>query len=88
MMLEIAPDLDRAGYRAIDFTTSTHMAVTVRFHKENPWERIRLMKAAHAAHAAELPFHRHALHLLGDGASGADGLSYRCWCATASNGSW
>ncbi len=45
MMLEIAPDLDRAGYRAIDFATSTHMAVTVRFHKENPWERIRLMKA-------------------------------------------
>ena len=45
MMLEIAPDLDGAGYRAIDFTTSTHMAVTVRFHKENPWERIRLMKA-------------------------------------------
>jgi oxaloacetate decarboxylase alpha subunit len=45
MMLEIAPDLDRTGYRAIDFTTSTHMAVTVRFHKENPGERIRLMKA-------------------------------------------
>ncbi|CAM3714598.1 carboxylase [Polaromonas hydrogenivorans] len=45
MMLEIASDLDRAGFRAIDFTTSTHMAVTVRFHKENPWERIRLMKA-------------------------------------------
>ena len=44
MLLEIAPDLDRVGYRAIDFTTSTHMAVTVRFHKENPWERIRLMK--------------------------------------------
>jgi oxaloacetate decarboxylase alpha subunit len=45
MMLEIAADLDRVGYRAIDFSTSTHMAVTVRFHKENPWERIRLMKA-------------------------------------------
>lgn len=45
MMLKIAPDLDRVGYRAIDFSTSTHMAVTVRFHKENPWERIRLMKA-------------------------------------------
>jgi oxaloacetate decarboxylase (Na+ extruding) subunit alpha len=45
MMLEIAPDIDRVGYRAIDFSTSTHMAVTVRFHKENPWERIRLMKA-------------------------------------------
>jgi oxaloacetate decarboxylase alpha subunit len=45
MMLEVAPDLDRAGYRAIDFSTSTHMAVTVRFHKEDPWERIRLMKS-------------------------------------------
>ncbi len=45
MMLEIAADLDRAGYRAIEVTTSTHMAVTVRFHKENPWERIRLMKS-------------------------------------------
>ncbi len=45
MMLEIAADLDRVGYRAIDFSTSTHMAVMVRFHKENPWERLRLMKA-------------------------------------------
>jgi oxaloacetate decarboxylase (Na+ extruding) subunit alpha len=45
MMLEIAPEIDRVGYRAIDFSTSTHMAVTVRFHKENPWERLRLMKA-------------------------------------------
>lgn len=45
MMLEIASMLDRVGYHAIDFTTSTHMAVTVRFFKENPWERIRLMKA-------------------------------------------
>lgn len=45
MMLEIAPVLDQVGYRAIDFSTSTHMAVTVRFHKEDPWERFRLMKA-------------------------------------------
>ena len=45
MMLEIAPELDRVGYHALDFSTSTHMAVTVRFHKENPWERIRKMKA-------------------------------------------
>jgi oxaloacetate decarboxylase alpha subunit len=45
MMLEVAPDMDRVGYRAIDFSTSTHMAVTVRYHKENPWERLRLMKA-------------------------------------------
>jgi oxaloacetate decarboxylase (Na+ extruding) subunit alpha len=45
MMLEIAPELDRVGYHALDFSTSTHMAVTVRFHKENPWERLRKMKA-------------------------------------------
>lgn len=45
MMLEIAPELDRVGYHALDFSTSTHMAVTVRFHKENPWERVRKMKA-------------------------------------------
>ena len=45
MMLEIAPEMDKIGYRALDFCTSTHMAVTVRFHKENPWERIRKMKA-------------------------------------------
>jgi oxaloacetate decarboxylase alpha subunit len=45
MMMEIAPVMDRVGYHALDFSTSTHMAVTVRFHKENPWERIRKMKA-------------------------------------------
>jgi oxaloacetate decarboxylase alpha subunit len=44
MMLEIAPLIDQVGYHAIDFSTSTHMAVTVRFHKEDPWERFRLMK--------------------------------------------
>lgn len=45
MMLQIAPVLDQVGYHALDFSTSTHMAVTARFHKEDPWERIRLMKA-------------------------------------------
>jgi oxaloacetate decarboxylase alpha subunit len=44
MMLEIAPVLDQVGYHALDFSTSTHMAVSVRFHKEDPWERFRLMK--------------------------------------------
>ena len=38
--------MDRAGFKAIDFTTSTHMGVAVRFKKEDPWERIRLMAAA------------------------------------------
>ena len=45
MMLQIASVLDQVGYYAIDFSTSTHMAVTVRFHKEDPWERLRLMKS-------------------------------------------
>jgi oxaloacetate decarboxylase alpha subunit len=44
--LSIAPVMDRVGYRAIDFTTSTHMGVAVRYKKEDPWERIRLMAAA------------------------------------------
>ena len=38
--------MDRVGYHALDFTSSTHMAVSVRFHREDPWERIRLMSAA------------------------------------------
>ncbi len=45
-VLAIAPVVDRVGYHAADFTSSTHMAVSVRFHREDPWERIRLMSAA------------------------------------------
>jgi oxaloacetate decarboxylase alpha subunit len=44
--LSIAPALDRVGFKAIDFTTSTHMGVAVRYKQENPWERIRLMAEA------------------------------------------
>ena len=44
--LSIAPVMDRVGFKAIDFTTSTHMGVAVRFKRECPWERIRLMAAA------------------------------------------
>ena len=45
-ILEIAGKLDRTGFRAIDFTSSTHMAVAVRYFRNNPWERIRRMRAA------------------------------------------
>jgi oxaloacetate decarboxylase alpha subunit len=45
-MLEIAGKMDRAGFRAIDFTSSSHMAVAVRYFCNNPWERIRRMRAA------------------------------------------
>jgi oxaloacetate decarboxylase alpha subunit len=45
-ILTIAPIMDRVGFRALDFTSSTHMGVAVRTHKENPWERIRLVREA------------------------------------------
>jgi oxaloacetate decarboxylase (Na+ extruding) subunit alpha len=45
-VVEIAPTMDRIGFRALDFTSSTHMAVSVRFHKEDPWERIRRVSDA------------------------------------------
>jgi oxaloacetate decarboxylase alpha subunit len=44
--LSIAPVMERAGFKAIDFTTSTHMGVAVRYKREDPWERIRLMAQA------------------------------------------
>jgi oxaloacetate decarboxylase alpha subunit len=45
-ILEIAPLLNRVGFRAADFTSSTHMGIAVRNHREDPWERIRLTHAA------------------------------------------
>jgi oxaloacetate decarboxylase alpha subunit len=38
--------MDRVGFKAIDFTTSTHMGVAVRYKREDPWERIWMMAAA------------------------------------------
>ncbi len=46
MILAIAPEMDKVGFKAIDFTTGTTMAVSVRFHKENPWDLIRLTAKA------------------------------------------
>ena len=45
-VLAIAPTMDRVGFHALDFTSSTHMGVSVRYHREDPWERIRLVSAA------------------------------------------
>jgi oxaloacetate decarboxylase (Na+ extruding) subunit alpha len=45
-VLEVAPTLDRVGYHCLDFTSSTHMSVSVRFHQEDPWERLRLISEA------------------------------------------
>ena len=45
-VVAIAPTMDRVGFHALDFTSSTHMAISVRFHREDPWERLRLVSAA------------------------------------------
>jgi oxaloacetate decarboxylase alpha subunit len=45
-VLSIAPTLDLVGFHACDFSSSTHMGVSVRFHREDPWERFRLVSAA------------------------------------------
>jgi oxaloacetate decarboxylase alpha subunit len=45
-MLAIAPVMDRVGLRSLDFMSSTHMGIAVRTHRENPWQCIRLVKAA------------------------------------------
>ena len=74
MMLQIAPAMDRVGFEAIDFTTSTHMAVAVRFSKADPWERLRLFRAAAPTDDAVLPDHRDALHLVGNRQPRADGI--------------
>jgi len=46
MILSIAPVMDKVGFRAIDFASSINMGVSVRWHKEDPWERIRLCAEA------------------------------------------
>lgn len=46
MILPIAPVMDKVGFRAIDFAASVSMGTSVRWHKENPWEKIRLCAKA------------------------------------------
>ncbi len=65
--LTIAPVMDRVGFKAIDFTTSTHMGIAVRYKKEDPWERIRLMAQAMPKTPAAVPLHRLSLYFLGNG---------------------
>lgn len=45
-IMQAAPLMERVGFKAIDFTSSTHMAVAVRYNRDDPWERIRLMRQA------------------------------------------
>ena len=44
MMLSAADRMDRVGFEAIDLPCgAAHIDVTVRYLKENPWEKIRLL---------------------------------------------
>ncbi|MFM6831397.1 MAG: biotin carboxyl carrier protein, partial [Novosphingobium sp.] len=45
-MLQAAALTEACGFRAIDFTSSSHMAVAVRYFQNNPWERLRRMHTA------------------------------------------
>ncbi|KAE8765459.1 pyruvate/oxaloacetate carboxyltransferase [Georgenia thermotolerans] len=45
MVEGVTPDLDRVGYRAVELLTSTLMATAVRYHREDPWERLRAARA-------------------------------------------
>jgi len=45
-ILQSAALIERVGFRAIDFSSSTAMAVAVRYFRNNPWERLRRMRAA------------------------------------------
>ncbi|MGB3764837.1 MAG: pyruvate/oxaloacetate carboxyltransferase [Ornithinimicrobium sp.] len=45
MVEALGPHLEAAGFVALDFTSSTHLSVGVRWHKEDPWERIARMRA-------------------------------------------
>lgn len=43
-ILQIAPTMDRVGFEALDFSSSTAMGMSVKRFAENPWERIRRTK--------------------------------------------
>ncbi|MEO0033378.1 MAG: hypothetical protein RIS94_3136 [Pseudomonadota bacterium] len=45
-MLQAAALTEACGFRAIDFTSSSHMAVAVRYFRKDPWERLRRMASA------------------------------------------
>ncbi|HTX62446.1 MAG TPA: hypothetical protein VMD28_02330, partial [Acidimicrobiales bacterium] len=45
-ILQAAPLLERVGFHALDYISSTFMGIAVRMHREDPWERIRLTRSA------------------------------------------
>lgn len=45
MMADIAPRLDRAGFEAIDLVGGAVFDVCVRYLREDPWERMRILSS-------------------------------------------
>jgi oxaloacetate decarboxylase alpha subunit len=45
MVEAVGPLLEAMNLQAIDFTSSTHLSMGVKFHQENPWERLSRMRA-------------------------------------------
>ncbi|MGH3629838.1 MAG: biotin carboxyl carrier protein, partial [Sciscionella sp.] len=41
MVEGVTVDLDRVGYRTVEIATSTLLATAVRYHREDPWARLR-----------------------------------------------
>jgi oxaloacetate decarboxylase alpha subunit len=44
MMLPVAESMDQAGFEAIDLMSAIQFDVCVRYLKEDPWQRLRLMR--------------------------------------------
>ncbi len=44
-VLQLVPLLERVGFRALDYTSSTSMGMLVRTHREDPWALIRRTRA-------------------------------------------
>ena len=42
----IAPVMGRVGFRALDYSSSTAMGVSVRVHREDPWALLRITRKA------------------------------------------
>lgn len=45
-VVTVAPILERIGFRALDYSSSTAMGMAVRTHQQDPWERLRLTREA------------------------------------------
>ena len=52
MMMPVAEKIDRAGFGRLDLAAAIQFDVCVRYLKENPWERFRLLREKNRPDAA------------------------------------